>query len=210
MWVRGVWVQDEILSFLSEQRVFRHGERIDVVSLDVDTAVGGLLIQISPNSFPASQFTAPWFSHYSFPTTNDMHVGFPRADSSLALEDPWFRLRLPGFTYAEDRHSEDDEESNRPCETVIHIPVLLDIVRRHPNPAAPVVTQSIVLAWWPVMLLAGILPSFRFFSWRRRRLRRRSGMCVKCSYDLRASKDRCPECGTPVPVSVRDSAQTAL
>ena len=32
----------------------------------------------------------------------------------------------------------------------------------------------------------------------RRRKRKKFGLCMKCGYDLRASKERCPECGRAV------------
>ncbi len=32
----------------------------------------------------------------------------------------------------------------------------------------------------------------------RRRKRKKLGLCVKCGYDLRGSKERCPECGSTI------------
>lgn len=59
--------------------------------------------------------------------------------------------------------------------------------------------MSIVLPWPFLFLLFATLPALHvtlFFHNRRRARRRQSGLCSHCGYDLRASKDRCPECGT--------------
>lgn len=54
-----------------------------------------------------------------------------------------------------------------------------------------------VAPYWLLIALLSVLPISWIILYRRRRWR--TGMCCKCGYDLRASKDRCPECGEPIP-----------
>lgn len=49
--------------------------------------------------------------------------------------------------------------------------------------------------WCPVVV-GGLLPAAAASRWIRCRDRTRQGLCQVCGYDLRAARDRCPECGT--------------
>lgn len=65
-------------------------------------------------------------------------------------------------------------------------------------------TYQIYIEAWVLILLFGgmgsIWPLMRLVGRRRRRerFRREKGLCLHCGYDLRASPERCPECGVPV------------
>ena len=56
-------------------------------------------------------------------------------------------------------------------------------------------TTSIVLPLPLFALLFGSIFTYCVLPLHRRRKREKLGLCVKCGYDLRASKERCPECG---------------
>ena len=55
--------------------------------------------------------------------------------------------------------------------------------------------------WFASLVLAGPAAYclFRRYKNGLRQTRIREGLCANCGYDLRASKDRCPECGTAIP-----------
>jgi hypothetical protein len=58
--------------------------------------------------------------------------------------------------------------------------------------------RELIVPYWALALLVGILPGVQLrqvLKNRRRRQRREAGRCPTCGYDLRATPDRCPECG---------------
>jgi hypothetical protein len=60
---------------------------------------------------------------------------------------------------------------------------------------APLWSVGVLLTILPLRAVVAVLMS-RY--WRYRKQLRHAGLCPVCSYDLRATPDRCPECGTPV------------
>ena len=64
---------------------------------------------------------------------------------------------------------------------------------------------DLVCFWLSYLLILGAILAF-FIVPARRRHRvahwRALGLCLTCGYDLRASSERCPECGTPIPADL--------
>ena len=60
------------------------------------------------------------------------------------------------------------------------------------------VSWSLVLPLWVPFTLSAALPGLWVFSRRRNRGLLLAGRCRQCGYDLRATPERCPECGQAV------------
>ena len=70
-------------------------------------------------------------------------------------------------------------------------------------PAAPLAPapipglRTLILPFWiPLGVIGFVVWRLRFSPANLRRQRIKLGLCLTCGYDLRASKERCPECGT--------------
>ncbi len=62
-----------------------------------------------------------------------------------------------------------------------------------------ILMRVIGIPWWAPTILFSILPITTIvFTFLRRRPRTKN-LCPTCGYDLRATPDRCPECGTAAP-----------
>jgi hypothetical protein len=55
--------------------------------------------------------------------------------------------------------------------------------------------DDVTLPMWFVTLCTLVAPGTRVLLAVRRNAHRRGGLCLACGYDLRATPDRCPECG---------------
>lgn len=64
---------------------------------------------------------------------------------------------------------------------------------------AKVPQSRVALPYWTMAVLMLVFPSARLWKRGLRSRRMRKNCCSQCGYDLRATPERCPECGTPVP-----------
>ena len=56
--------------------------------------------------------------------------------------------------------------------------------------------RALRMPYWLFIILFILVPMARVYvQWKRARAMQRS-LCTHCGYDLRATPDRCPECGT--------------
>jgi hypothetical protein len=50
---------------------------------------------------------------------------------------------------------------------------------------------------WVFVLMTAVLPAWHVIAAHHARRLSKRGLCASCGYDLRATPERCPECGTP-------------
>lgn len=77
-------------------------------------------------------------------------------------------------------------------------------------PGAPVPVpglRTLVVPFWiPFGLIGHVVWRLRFSPANLRRRRIKLGLCLACGYDLRASKERCPECGSKIHSAISEGS----
>lgn len=144
--------------------------------------------------FPADKYKTRWLAVQSY--SGMMRFGVVRNDFDLA--DPTWAERFrqqhrPGLTW----HV--DSEPNADGRYRVATPGLLAEHDFVASGARQDEYWNLQVPPWLVCLLFSLLPTLWLVHRRRARKARQAGLCSGCGYDLRASPERCPECGAVAP-----------
>jgi hypothetical protein len=61
------------------------------------------------------------------------------------------------------------------------------------------IAEGVLIAAGSLQFIAAIVWTIWIIrAYRRDKKRVREGLCLTCGFDLRESRDRCPECGSPI------------
>ena len=101
------------------------------------------------------------------------------------------RISLPGFTY----YKGSDIQQG---------------FGRRDSLASDMSYVEIVLTLWPLTVSCLLFPSWYFRSILSPNRSKRKNLCGACGYDLRASSDRCPECGLAITDRKKKGGQTSF
>lgn len=115
-------------------------------------------------------------------------IGEWASERPFPIDFPYFYFHGPT---ANASHSKCRWEKNTACQEhgENEEPIIVNFMTNTLSISFPVWIPSALMVPVPFMLL---LRGIR--RWRRRRM----GLCVHCGYDLRATPDRCPECGREI------------
>lgn len=161
------------------------------VSFDVDPNLPRGTIPLLPQPQPA-----PWTSyHDSAPLGDSRFRNFRRDKIAVSRDGP-----IWGFDWSfrhEDYH----------CPAKHGEAHALNPTGLEWGPTTLKVREyAIVVPYWFLCLMSLVWPLYVSVGVVRRWRRQRLGLCPHCGYDLRASQDRCPECGQPISAANRPPA----
>jgi hypothetical protein len=169
LWVRSFYVQD-VLRWQTTRAVDGGVRR---TTCEIFSVRGHNVLHVQSNAYTPAEF--------------DRVVRPIDAMTTPAQRSHWYRMGTHEF-----RFNYNPDVRGRPLWVWLGFRFSHSI--HDSSPPFPGFTEA-RLPHWLVVLAAAAPPAAWFGRWWRRRRRHVAGRCPRCGYDLRATPDRCPECG---------------
>ena len=188
MWARSYRVKDEFLdrgpatSTTSYHRLVTSFRGV-LYFQDVRTAFS------DSEGRPSAYWGERYRSVYSRPLTGDENS----PDGSGGRVPPWH-----GFSFDRNNRTTPGAWLGRPGITSVD-ELSLGLIRDD--------VLDVTVPYWSLATACLVPLAILLAKGMRRRKRLRAGLCVRCGYDLRATADQCPECGTAARRAARGSGR---